>query len=327
MANLAVAQRDSTYIHDYRDYGNLSLALESKANTILVVGPQGELMRLRTNNGFPTYGVMFSYKYLNLWFTTSAGALSPSRGSRGQTNNLGFAVGYTGNRWWLRAFFEDYKGFYVTNPEVFAPDWFDTRSNFPLLPELRTFTVYGTAYYGFNKDNYSHRAMLWQSEKQKKSAGSWLMGISAGYDHVYSDSVIIPFEARPTFSNLADISSYRTFTGAVNVGYTHTFVLSDRWSFGMMFAPGIAGSIGEIETDDETTRRINLELGLMAEGRMLLSYHHDRWFSGVAMNAYMLTKPINGDLFSNLHTYIRFNVGYRLAMPKSRFLRNFGLSD
>ncbi len=320
-------QQDTSYIRDYRDYGNLSLALEQKANTLSVLGRRGDLLHLQSNNGFPTYGVMFSYKWLNVWATTSIGPFTYSDPDRGNTDNLGLAVGYTGEHWWARVFYERYRGFHIANPESYAPDWFSTNSHYPTLPDLTTHTVYANAYYGFNEDTYSHRAMLWQSQEQRRSAGSWLLGVSAGYDHVSSDSTIIPDQAVVNFYEIRNISGYETFTIASNVGYTHTWVLFRRWSVGLMFAPGIAATYGRTEENGLPTQNMSVDLGAMAEGRFLLAYHHDRWYGGLAANAYLLTKPVRSDFFNNLHTYIRFNIGYRLDMPEMKILRPFGLSD
>ncbi|NVK28760.1 MAG: DUF4421 family protein [Flavobacteriia bacterium] len=321
------AQQDSTYIRDFRDYGNLSLAMESKANNITIFGRRGGALRLTSNNGLPTYGVMFSYKWLNVWATTKLGPLTYSDETKGETNNLGLAVGYTGDHWWARVFFEQYQGYHIANPESFSPNWFDENDNYPLIPDLRSTTVYGNVYYGFNEKTYSHRAMLWQSQEQRKSAGSWLMGVSLGYDHIFSDTSLVPVEGVIDYYEIRNVSGYETVNAALNVGYTYSWAFWDRWSFGLMFAPGIAGTYGIVKEMNGTNRGIDFELAAMAEGRAILSYHHDRWYGGLAANAYMLMKPVKGDFYSNLHTYIRFNVGYRINMPKSKFLGRFGLSS
>ncbi len=326
-APVGIAQQDSSYITDYRDFGNLSLALEQKANTLSLVNRGGDFIQLRTNNGLPQYGIMFSYKWLNAWATTSIGNATYSNPLRGKTDNLGLAVGYTGDHWWMRVFYERYTGFHVANPEAYDPNWFDTQTNYPLLPDLTTHTVYANAYYGFNEETYSHRAFLWQSQAQKKSAGSFLIGVSAGYDRVAADSLIVPSVAIPQFYSIRNISGYETITIGTNIGYTHTWAFNRRWSLGLMFAPGIATSYGRTEELGVPSRELSLDFGAMAEGRFILSYHHERWYGGIAANAYILTKPLGSDFFNNAHTYIRFNVGYRLDMPTMPFLRPFGLSD
>lgn len=323
----AGAQQDSAYIRDFRDYGNLSFALEAKGNAIGILGEENEFLLLSTNNGVPTYGLMFSYKWLNARLTTSAGNLTYSSPNRGTTDNLGLALGYTGDRWWIRGFYEGYRGYYIANPESYDPSWFRNHTSFPVKPDLRSRTLYTNIYYGFNGDEYSHRAMMWQSQRQKKSAGSLMVGMSAGYDRIISDSTIIPSDATPEFDVLSNVSGYETITLAVNVGYAYSIVLPGRWSLGLMFTPGLAGTFGEIEQISGSDRKIPFEWGVMSEARAQLAYHGEKWFGGLSANSYLLTKPVRGELFNNLHTYVRFNVGYRLAMPKSRFLRKFGLSD
>lgn len=319
------AQQDSTYIRDFRQYGNLSLALERKANNITIFGRRGDNLNLVTNNGYPTYGVKFSYKWLNVWATTNAGPATVTDPIAGKTDNLGLALGYTGDHWWVRGFYEQYRGYYINNPESFNENWFDNNTSYPLLPDLRSRTFYANAYYGFNEETYSHRAMLWQSQEQIKSAGSWLIGFSAGYDHIFSDTAIVPQQAVIDFYEIRDVTGYETVNAAVNVGYTQTWVLFDRWSLGLMLAPGVAMTYGVVEELEGRNRGLDLELAGMAESRFLLSYHHDRWFGGIAANAYILTKPIQGDFFNNMHSYLRFNVGYRFDMPESKFLGRFGL--
>lgn len=321
------SQQDTNYVRDFRQFGNLSLAMEQKANNLAAFSSYGNVLRLATNNGFPTFGLMFSYKWLNVWFTTPLGHFNYTDPIKGETDNFGLALGYTGDHWWIRGFYEHYSGYHISNPEVFNPNWFDDNATLPLVPGLQSRTFYANAYYGFNEETYSHRALLWQSQAQKKSAGSWILGLSAGYDHIFSDTVIVPDDAEVFFYDLRNVTGYETLTTGINIGYTYSFVFSERWSLGLMLAPGIATSVGVVEEVNDVRNNIELELGGMVEGRAMLSYHADRWFGGVSANGYMLTKPINGDLFNNIHTYVRVNIGYRINMPKSKFLGRFGLSN
>lgn len=324
---MGFSQADTQYVKDYRDLGNLSFTMQQKANNLAIYSADiGKILRIASNNGFPSFGIMFNYKWLNVRVTTPIGNLNYANPTKGETDNLGLSLGYTGDHIWVRGYYEYYEGYHIGNPDVFSPNWFDTHDNYPYLPSLRSHTFYVGAYYGFNEDTYSHRALIWQNQTQKQSAGSWLLGVSAGYDYIHAQGRILPPEAGAVFTQMEDITGYETVTIAVNGGYTYTQVLSEHWSISAMFAPGIALNIGEIEEVDGV-QSLNPQLGSMAEGRAILSYHQEKWYAGLSANMYMILKPINQDYLGNAHSYVKFNIGYRFVMPKSRFLRRFGLSD
>lgn len=320
------AQEDSAYIEDFRDYGNFSVLLESKVNNVAILNQRANILNISTNNGLPNYGLMFSYKWLNVRLTTSIAGATYADPNRGKTNNFGLAVGYTGTQWWGRAFYEQYEGFHIRNPDEYNPSWFQSNTQYPYLPTLRSQTVYANAYYGLNHGKYSHRAFLWQSQHQRRSAGSWIVGASAGYDHIFSDTSIIPVEADLAFYELRNLTGLESITCAVNIGYTGTIVISDSWSVGLMFAPGVAVTYGVIEELNDVNS-YNWDLGAMAEMRGIISYSKNRWYGGLAANSYLITKRIRNDFFANAHSYLQFNVGYRLDMPKSRLLGRIGLSN
>lgn len=325
LSQIVHAEPDTNYVRDLRYYANLSLSFEQKANHLTLTNSRGKVLLLSTNSPFPEMGILFSHNWLNVSFHAPLGRMTYSDSRRGETENFGLSLGYTGNRWWFRSFYESYKGYHLVNPSSYYANWFHEFEQFPILPNLQAKTFYANVYYGFNHKKYSHRAMIWQSTVQKKSAGSMIAGVSLGYDNIFSDSVIIPSIARSEFLAMNQVHQLEAYTMGLNFGYTYNFVFSKHWSLGTMAVPGFAATFNQAwELDDQLLRK-GLEVGLMLEARGMLSYHHERWFAGLQANIYGLFRPFRTESLNNMHTNIRLNFGYRFHTPKSRRLRRLGL--
>ncbi len=94
-------------------------------------------------------------------------------------------------------FYRDYKGFYLKNYETYYPGWNKDSLGYPQSPTLRIIEAGLNLGFNFNK-NFSMNAAFAQGERQKKSAGSFLLGLSERYQRIDVDTSFVP----PTQGNL-----------------------------------------------------------------------------------------------------------------------------
>src|SRR5258705_7254913 len=106
-----------------------------------------------------------------------------------------------------------------------------------------------SAYRVPNKEKFSYRAAIMQTEWQKKSAGSFLYGGEAYYGTVKADSAFVPKSVQNSFpqAGLSTINFFRIGPGA---GYAYTLVIAKHFF--------ITGSlIGNLDFSFTTEKAVN----------------------------------------------------------------------
>lgn len=311
---------DTTYMGDYRHRLNFALMSEIKANGIGIITPDNKVLLYLTNLPIPNYGFMMSYRWINFQITFPINGLSTVRSGRGETNSLAMALGLVGRRFYLRNFFEYFKGYYISNPEIIFP-------NIPantkiILPNTETYTYYATGYYGFNHTRFSYRSLIYQSEIQKKSAGTFLTGITLGYKLMTSPQDLLPGPI------VQDVYRARYVLSGINVGYAYTVVLGNNFNASLALIPGLNYAWGAYTIDRKEERIYRDGLGINAEARLQILYEGEKFYAGVSYTGYLLTDYVKTDFpIGSAHNYLKLNVGYRFKMKPIKFLKPFGLSN
>jgi hypothetical protein len=312
---------DTNYIMDFRHRLNLSLVTEAKANIIALVAPNDKLLLYSTNLPVPNYGVMVSYRWLNFSFSVPIPGLSYVPEENGETSSLSLALGLTGRKWYLRNFFERFKGYYLSNPQDLFPDWPAGSDNL-VFPNMQSTTYYATAYYGFNGEKYSHRSLLWQSEIQRKSAGSLLVGATGGFKQIRSPDDIF----QGTDAN--DVNAARYIMFGLNIGYAYTLVIKHNLNISLAVIPGGNYTRGTYSNDQNEEQTFRNDFGINAEGRFQILYEHENFYTGLAYTLYLLTDFIDDQYpVGSAHNYLKLNIGWRFKMKPVKILKPFGLSN
>jgi hypothetical protein len=314
------ADYDTNYIQDFRHRLNVSLVTEVKANGIGLLTPDNQLLLYQTNMPIPNYGFMFSYRWANFQFTLPVSGLSYTRPDRGQTRSFALALSLTGRKYYFRNFYEYFKGYYISNPEIIFPGT-PPASNL-LYPDLESSTYYATFYYGVNGEKYSHRSLLWQSEIQKKSAGSLLIGGAAGFKSIRSPQDILPGPF------VEDVNAAQYLLVGLNIGYAYTLVLWKNFNTSLAVIPGVNYVNGQYSSNISDSKSFRNDLGINAEGRFQFLYEHENFYSGVSYTLYVLTDFLGQEYpVGSAHNYLKFNVGYRFRIKPIKFLKPLGLSN
>jgi hypothetical protein len=128
-----------------------------------------------------------------------------------KTKSFDFQLHHYGQRYVTDIFIQKYRGFYINNPDLSA----DAAN----CPDLSVFHMGLFGQYVFNNKRFSYQAAFNQSEKQLKSAGSFLLGGGVYYFDINSDSSFL-------FRNENEIQSYQW---GINAGYAYNWVLKERW--------------------------------------------------------------------------------------------------
>jgi len=251
------AQVDSLYIGSFERKASvkaflakkfLSLVHDIDDNNERVYMPNNPLdlgLGLSINNTVLSFGYGYGFSFLR-------------DKKRGKTSSVDFQFHNYGRKYTFDFFYQKYKGFYMEEDH--------NNSDFELCPDLRInqYGLYGQYVFGGKK--FSYKAAFDQSEKQIRSAGSFILGGGVYYTTISSDSSFI----------LNDKRNFKNFQFGVSAGYAYTWVIN-RYLY-------LSGSVSAgINFGNETINRIGkdkLEVYPTCFPRLSVGYNRDNWSVG-----------------------------------------------
>lgn len=319
---------DTNYIRDYRHRLSMAIMTEIKRNDVAIIREDNSNLHYVTNLPQPTYGLMFSYRWANFSMSFPITNLSTYDTDYSSTDGYSLGLGITGRKWFFRNFYENYQGYQLNNPEATDPDYYSKYTLLPDYKNLRQRTYFATVYYGFNGRKYSQRDLLYQSETQLKSAGSFFAGLNGGYKWIDSDKDIIPDEFDDETPKDDDVLQMEYATLGIAGGYAHTFVLPKNFNFSALFIPALNYANGSTTSRDGEITNFESDLGLNAELRFQLAYNSGGFYAGAAYSTYGLSNFFGENAaFTTFHHLLRVNLGYHFHLKPIKGLKPFGLSN
>jgi len=300
-------KQDTTYIKSYVHDLIVKLDLDNDLLRFTLTGNDFKYdirPNLRANRT-----LSFSYRWLYLGISYLPDFIVPNKWNerRGETDAFSIGGGFTSPRFVFDIQYVKVNGFYLNNTGEYVPGWNPDTDPYIQFPELKTWSIRGTAFYKTNP-NFSIRAIQYQTEAQRKTCASLLPGLV--YNYYVTDNY------NPTAS-----SSQRSnnLLWMARLGYFATFVLHKNWYASMGLGAGaginhtwlltrIAGA-SEKTTASDFAFRGSLNGGI--------GYNSDRFFAGseIAFNESFVKEKGNIDLVFTRLSYQLF-IGYRFNAPK-----------
>lgn len=322
--SLAPPDHDTTYVTTYRS--NLTVSAVSRYQFVDVdlLRGDGDALSFSSNTN-EQYGVGLSYKWLSAELTFDVPFLSSSDPALGPTESRGFGLGYTGRRLWARTFINATTGFHLEDPERWVAghrpgDATITR------PDLNTITWLLSVNYALSgKKRYSHNAALFQEERQKRSAGTFVAGVLGWLSVVQADSSLLPRTLLDTFGLASGPTRVERALAGFTFGYTHTFSFREKVFFHLGLQPGLAYMKQNLffEGMDPMADR---NAAFIMEMKTGTGYNGDRWYASITASYFLSNARLADDLSLGAnHGFTRLAAGLRFGGPKIKLLRKVGL--
>jgi len=303
--------KDSTAIQSFADKFIVKINLDSQTDSFFAESFQGGPdINIETSNGTSLFlSLDFQIIGLSLGFSPS---FLPGNGNEeleGESSFIDIKPRLAFKKWLIELRYSRVTGYYVENTEDFIPDWEENVDPYLLIPNLSN-TLYGiNISYIFNP-NFSYKNIFFHTERQRKSAGSFIPTFRYGYNKF-------------TFSleDIPDDINYRDNSSDLSLGmtYAYTLVIGDNWFVAPNLAPlaGVSFSnskttVGSTGTEDNITYFITgLESGLQ------IGYASERVVFGVTFNYDLYWYDGEENTFvDNNKTYALLYFGYRFNSPR-----------
>ena len=305
-----IAQKsvDSTaYIIDYSDKLLLRIYTITKSNSLTITNTAVGKSLVLEPNGQTNLGLGFNYKRFGLGLAFGLPKSADSNEKYGKTRRIDVQGSMYGTKIGGDGFFQLYKGYYNSNPNDFI-NW-DAES-FPQVPSMQILSLGISSFYLFNSDKYSYRAAFVRDEVQKRSAGSFLLGVFVNYDQAVTDDGFIPPEFPDSTRAKIDLKEFATFAFGVTVGYAHNFVIKEKLIIGVAIIPGFGYQRIDIVHLNDVTGVEDQPAGQILT-RLAAGYEFNKFYLGLTGSINFRNLDFNPYDFELATQQFRFIIGKR----------------
>lgn len=184
---------------------------------------------------------------------------------------------------------------------------------------MDTYTSSINLYYVFNHRHFSYPAAFAQSTVQRKSCGSWTLGLEYSKQRIRFDyrrlpseliTPVVPEGESPLIDELK-IEKIDYYSFSVNAGYAYNWVFARNCLLSLSFAPslGFKKSRGERFEAQEIWKNIrNFKFDFI--GRAGLVWNNTRWFAGASFVTHLYDFQKDNYSVSNNISYLNVYAGF-----------------
>ena len=285
ISQLANAQ-DSAYKEAFPDKITFRLSLQSTSNNFTL---RDKITRAKTEfipNDKSYLGLSVLFRFLEVDFGYAPNFLSENKDNE-DSKLITFNIRTFFGQFMQTVDFYKQKGFFIRTQNLTLP-----------IDDLKTIKIGGTSSYIFNRD-FSFRAIGFQNEWQKESAGSFIPGISYYYTKFKLED--------PVLENQLEHS----FKLAVGPGYYYNWVFDENFLISAGGTGGLGFNLSKSHGETSLTGLAQLIF------RMTGGYNSESFFSGVNINTQLLTHTSADNLIlDDSISFLEFYIGYRFDAPK-----------
>jgi len=303
---------DTSYVADYKDQLTARIFLLYQDASIAVNPESSEELIFRPNVS-GRIGIAGFYKWFGLGLSLGNSILKRSTTTYGNTSVLDLRVNAYGRPVAAEVYFQDLKGFYI-------PNFKDPEGNFYKIPDMHVFALGFTGYYIYNYQRFSIRSAFIQNERQKKSAGSFILRPTFLYYKLSSDNGILPAQMISSYgiSTTFNLRQGEFVSIGLAPGYTYSLILFKNFYLNAAVFPGVLWQHYNYESNLITNTGSNFTFTL--SWRAALGYNTDRWYIGASIVSGFDKIPgwIGNSTFYYDIAQVRFWVGTRFSWFKKK---------
>ena len=174
-------------------------------------------------------------------------------------------------------------------------------------------------YYVFNHRRFAYPAAYAQSTVQRRSQGSWVLGLCYSHNRMEMDyrrlppALVTPIDDAghtPLMDEMkVERTDYHSYT--ISGGYAYNWVFAPKWLFSISATPafGLRRSKGERMSSEDlwvSMKRFNFDF----IGRVGLVWNNSKYFAGLSAVTHVYDYKKEGYSLSNMVNYVPLSVAF-----------------
>lgn len=305
---LPVLRKDSGWIERFNSDINVKVALINTADAFVV--QTEEYNYIFQPNPAEIFRAYVNYRFISFYVNYIPHFLPGNNddNEKGHTRGIGLGTNLNFRNWFTELYFSHNKGHYLENTKDFQPDWHPGDPYFQ-IPALHIIRWEGTTGYNTNP-RHSLPATTSQTERQLKSAGSFIPRIAYKYDIIDNRTVPITTFTQKT-------QNIQLLLGA---GYQHTFVIKKLWYILGGFTPSFGYIFYKGTTRTPTGNSSFNSRGPVYQwdGKFGAGYNGHRFFAGsyLTANSAKYAQGLTTAVNQEVSIFFQLFAGIRLTAPR-----------
>jgi len=301
--------KDTSYIREYyKKHLVVRLYESTKFNNFKYVDGSDKLVYKPNNHN--NFGFGFNYRFISLNFGFYLPFVDKNGDKYGITKPLDLQTHIYVHKFIVDFYGQFYKGYYLYNTGDVINN---APANYLIRPDIATRDISLEVQYLFNDKQFSYNAPFYQNERQKKSAGSFLLGGGIYHTDAKADSALTP--SNTSYNNF--FQNYHFNQSNNNgidfiIGYAYTLVIKKVF-FITDILDGGAG-INRSSLSNTSINETNYKYGPQVNitEKFAAGYNSDNYFAGITY-----IRLITEDHSIYPHTWQEVNTGnFRITIAK-----------
>ncbi len=319
---------DTNYIKSYHKKLVITIPVSYKKLQFSILDfKSGNKLTFAPNQQFD-FGISISSRWASFILNTGAKLFSRDNEIKGKTSYQDYQLNLYSRKITTDMFFQNYSGFYIKNSKSYAS--YSNTQPYDIRTDVKAVNMGASTYYIVNNKRFTYRNSFTFVERQKKSAGSILLGVYYSYFDAKGSPSLVTYPFKINFDSLSFIRRGHTHNFGFNLGYIYTLVFLKNCYATASLVQGIGETQIVYEREDSTIyRQLRGGAGKL-NVRFALGYDKRKYFIGtMAMFDYYLFRGSeNSTLDYNFGKFMIY-VGYRFSSLKveKKILKHFKLID
>ncbi len=312
---------DTVYIENFRNLLTAKLLLTGRYNKFSITDNITGKSLEYSINSTTNLGLGLTYKAIGIEFQFAPRGLNNDNDKFGKSQQFSIAASANSRRYIYDFYSRINQGFHTTTGSQIPGDTTGALAYF-YRPDIININLGMEFVYLFNNKHFSSSAPYNFTQRQKKGAGTMLLGTFFSLYSINADSVIFPDSLKDRFKSEVQFKDAASFTYGISFGYTYTFVFHKYWFINIYTLPGFSVQQYYSTNAYSQQTKSNVELGLAMQTRIAFGYNRPKYFFGFSALGNNYT--INNDKKSSLnYNYgsVRVYYGYRFNLRKDYFKR------
>jgi hypothetical protein len=297
---------DSTYIRDFVNSNDVRLFYGGQGNRLVLGSVRDGSADVSENiykNTNDFLGVGGSYKWVDGDVSFSLPGTTYLKEERSNLEQFRVAASYTRRQVSFRGYLSNSKGVIITGND----------DEYESTPSVHEFRMGLQATYILNNQKYSYRAALYQSEKQVRTAGSFLFRGELFFRDLGGDGqafVPQPHDVEERFGEQTGLTYVRAPGLLIMPGYGVNFVFNEARFFVSPILLGGAGvAVNTYEGNRGTRSHANMEYN--AYFLLNAGYSGSRVYGRIQLNYAISYSPIQPAYLTSTTLIASVMIGYR----------------